>query len=59
MPEPLKDLAKSSEVLLPSGGEDDNIVQIEQERLPVKAGKDAVMRREKVAGALQDHRGPG
>ena len=42
MPEPLKDLAKSSEVLLPSGGEDDNIVQIEQARLPVKAGKDAV-----------------
>ena len=29
-------------MLLPSGGEDDNIVQIEQARLPVKAGKDAV-----------------
>ena len=42
MPELLKDLAKPSEVLLPSGGEDDNIVSIKQARLPVEAGKDAV-----------------
>ena len=42
MPEPLKDLTKSSEVLLPSEGEDDNTVQIEQARPPVKAGKDVV-----------------
>ena len=40
--ESLKDLAKSSEMLLPSGGEDNNIVEIKQARLSVEAGKDAV-----------------
>ena len=38
--ESLKDLAKSSEMLLPSGGEEDNIVEIKQACLPVEAGKD-------------------
>ena len=42
MPEPLKDLAKSSEMLFPSGREDDYIVKVEQARLPVEAGEDAI-----------------
>ena len=42
VPEPLKDLAKSSEMLFPSGREDDYIVKIEQARLPVEAGEDAI-----------------
>ena len=42
VPESLKDLAQSSEILLPSGGDDDNIVEIKQERFSVEAGKDAV-----------------
>ena len=42
MPEPLKDLTKSSEMFLPSGGEDDYIVEVEQARLPVEAGEDAI-----------------
>ena len=42
MPEPLKDLAKSSEMFLPSGGEDDYIVEVEQACLPVEAGEDAI-----------------
>ena len=42
MPESLKDLAQSSEMLLPSGGEGDNIVEIKQARLPVEAGKDTI-----------------
>ena len=41
MPESLKDLAKSSEKLLPYGGEDD-IVQVKQARFPVEAGEDTV-----------------
>ena len=36
VPEPLKDLAKSSEMLFPSGREDDYIVKAEQARLPVE-----------------------
>ena len=40
--EPLKDLTKSSEMFLPSGGEDDYIVEVEQARLPVEAGEDAI-----------------
>ena len=42
MTESLKDFAKSSKMLLPSGGEDDNIVEIKQARPSVEAGKDAV-----------------
>ena len=42
MPEPLKDLAKSREMLFPSGREDNYIVKVEQARLPVEAGEDAI-----------------
>ena len=42
VPEPLKDLAKSSEMLFPSGREDGYIVKVEQARLPVEAGEDAI-----------------
>ena len=42
MPEPLKDLEKSSEMLFPSGREDDYIVKVEQACLPVEAGEDAI-----------------
>ena len=42
MPEPLKDLAKSSEMLFPSGREDDYIVKVEQARLLVEAGEDVI-----------------
>ena len=42
MPEPLKDLAKSSEMPFPSGREDDYIFKEEQARLPVEASEDAI-----------------
>ena len=42
MPEPLKDLTKPSEMFLPSEGEGDYIVKVEQARLPVEAGEDAI-----------------
>ena len=42
VPESLKDLAKSSEMFFPSGREYDDIVQVEQARLPVEAGEDAI-----------------
>ena len=52
VPESLKDLAQSSKMLLPSGGEDDNIVEIKQARLPVEAGKDAVHEAEEGGGSV-------
>ena len=42
VPEPLKDLAKSGEMLFPSGREDDYIVEVEQARRPVEAGEDTI-----------------
>ena len=42
VPEPLKGLAKPSEMLFPSGRESDYIVKVEQARLPVEAGEDAI-----------------
>ena len=42
VPELLKDLTKSSDMFLPSGGEDHYIVKVEQARLPVEAGEDAI-----------------
>ena len=42
MPESLKDLAKSSEMFFPSGRKYDDIIQVEQARLLVEAGKDAI-----------------
>ena len=42
VPEPLKDLAKSSEMFFPSGRKYNDIVQVEQARLPVEAGEDAI-----------------
>ena len=42
VPEPLKDLAKSSEMFFPSRREHDDIVQVEQARLPVEASEDTI-----------------
>ena len=36
VPQPLEDLPKTGEVFLPRGGEDDNIVEIEEARFPVE-----------------------
>ena len=40
--ETLEDLAEAGEVLLPGGGEDDDVVQIKEAGLPVETGEDAV-----------------
>ena len=42
MPEPLKDLAKPSEMFFPGGRKYDDIVKVEQARFPVEAGEDAI-----------------
>ena len=42
MPQPLEDLPKTGKVLLPRGGEDDNIVEIEKARFPVETREDAI-----------------
>ena len=40
--ETLEDLSKAGEVLFPGGGEDDDVVQVEEAGFPVEAGQDAV-----------------
>ena len=42
VPESLKDLPESSEVFLPCGGEDDDVIQIKQARFPVEAREEAI-----------------
>ena len=42
VPESLKDLAKSSEMFFPGRGKDNDVIQVEQARLPVEAGEDAI-----------------
>ena len=42
VPEPLKDLAKPSEMFFPGGRKYDDIVKVEQARFPVEAGEDAI-----------------
>ena len=40
--ETLEDLSKAGEVLLPDGGEDDDVVQVEEAGFPVEASQDAI-----------------
>ena len=42
VPESLKDLPEPSDVFLPGGGKDDNIVQVKQARLQVETREDAI-----------------
>ena len=42
VPEPLEDLAEPSEVFLPCGGKDSDVVEVEQARLPMEAGQDSI-----------------
>ena len=42
VPETLEDLVEAGEVLLPGGGEDDDIVKIKEAGLPVETGEDAI-----------------
>ena len=42
MAETHKDLSKAGEVLFPGGGEDDDVVQVDEAGFPVEAGQDAV-----------------
>ena len=40
--EPLKDLSEASEVLFPSGGKDDDIVEVEEAGFPMESGQDSI-----------------
>ena len=40
--EMLEDLAEAVEVLLPGGGEDDDVIQVKEAGLPVETGEDTV-----------------
>ena len=40
--ETLEDLAEAGKVLLPGGGEDDDVIQVKEAGLPVETSEDAV-----------------
>ena len=42
MAEPLEDLLEAGEVLFPGGGEDDDIVKVEEAGLPVEPSQDSI-----------------
>ena len=42
VPQSLEDLAEPSEMFLPCGGEDDNVVKIKEARFPVETREDAI-----------------
>ena len=42
MAEPLEDLPEVGEVFFPSGGEDDDIVQVEKAGFPVESNQDSI-----------------
>ena len=42
MPKSLEDLAEPSEVFLPCGGKDNDVVEIKYARLPMEAGQDSI-----------------
>ena len=42
MSRPLEDLPKTGEVLLPHGGQHDNVIEVEETRFPVKTREDTI-----------------
>ena len=42
MAEPLEDLSEAGEVLFPSGGEDDDIIEVEETGFPVESSQDSI-----------------
>ena len=52
--ETLEDLSKAGEVLLPVGGEDDDVVQVEEAGFPVEAGQDAVHESGECSGSVAE-----
>ena len=40
--QPLKDLAEPSEMLFPSGREDNNVIEVKEARLPMEAGQNSI-----------------
>ena len=42
MSKTLEDLSEAVEVLIPGGGEDDDVIQVEEAGFPVEAGQDTV-----------------
>ena len=52
--EMLEDLSKAGEVLFPGGGEDDDVVQVEEAGFPVEAGQDAVHESGEHSGSIAE-----
>ena len=57
VPETLDDLAEVGKVLLPGGGEDDDVVQIKEEGLPVETGEEVVHESGEGGGSVAEARG--
>ena len=53
----LEDLAEEGEVLLPGGGEDDDIVQIKETSLLVETGEDAIHESGEGGGSVAEAKG--
>ena len=52
--ETLEDLSKAGEVVLSSGGEDDDVVQVEEAGFPVEAGQDAIHESGERSGSIAE-----
>ena len=57
VPEMLEDLAEAGEVLLPGGGEDDDVVQIKEAGLPVETSEDAIHESGEGGGSVAEAKG--
>ena len=50
--EPLEDLSEAGKVLFPRGGEDDDVIQVEEAGFPVKSSQDSVHEAGKGSGSV-------
>ena len=55
--ETLVDLAEAVEVLLPGGGEDDDVIQVKEVGLPVETGEDTVHESGEGGGSISEAKG--
>ena len=54
MPQSLEDLTEPSEMFLPCGGEDNNVVKIKEARFPVETREDAIHEAGEGSGSIAE-----
>ena len=57
VPQSLKDLSEPSEMFLPGGGKDDNVVKIKEARLPVEAREEVIHEAGEGSGSVAETKG--